>query len=59
MNIDDPDKKAQETRSLIKSGDFFKKMVIVGGNQKRYQDEMGIIYIGVIPFLLDKDSVEK
>jgi len=59
LNIDDPDKKAQETRSLIKSGDFFKKMVIVGGNQKRYQDEMGIIYIGVIPFLLDKDSVEK
>lgn len=59
LNIDDPDKKAQEIRSLIKSGDFFKKMVIVGGNQKRYQDEMGIIYIGVIPFLLDKDSVEK
>ena len=39
--------------------DFFKKIVVVGGNQKRWQDENGIIFIGVIPFLLDKESVEK
>ncbi|MGN0738986.1 MAG: ATP-binding protein [Treponema sp.] len=57
--LDTPEKVRQETRSLINSGDFFKKIVVVGGNQKRYQDENGIIYIGVIPFLLEKDSLEK
>lgn len=57
--LDTPEKVKQETRSLLNSGDFFKKIVVVGGNQKRYQDENGIIYIGVIPFLLEKDSLEK
>lgn len=59
FSIDDPDKKSQETKSLLNSGDFFKKIVVVGGNQKRYQDENGIIIIGVIPFLLEKDSVDR
>lgn len=59
FSIDDPDKKVQETKSLLNSGDFFKKIVVTGGNQKRYQDENGIIITGVIPFLLDKDSVDK
>ncbi|MCQ2082842.1 MAG: DUF4143 domain-containing protein, partial [Lachnospiraceae bacterium] len=59
FSIDDPEKKNQETKSLLNSGDFFKKIVVVGGNQKRYQDENGITIIGVIPFLLEKDSVEK
>lgn len=59
FSLDEPEKMKQETRSLINSGDFFKKIVVVGGNQKRWQDENGIIFIGVIPFLLDKESVEK
>ncbi|MBQ4236812.1 MAG: ATP-binding protein [Treponema sp.] len=59
FSMDDPQKKEQEIRPLLKSGDFFKKMVILGGNQKRSKDENGIIYLGVIPFLLEKDSVEK
>lgn len=59
FSLDEPEKMKQETRSLINSGDFFKKIVVVGGNKKRWQDENGIIFIGVIPFLLDKESVEK
>ena len=59
FSIDDEEKKKQEIRPLINSGDFFKKIVIVNGNQKRSTDENGITYIGVIPFLLDKDSLEK
>lgn len=59
FNIDDPQKKNQEIKSLLHSGDFFKKIVVVGGNQKPYQDENGITITGVIPFLLEKDSVEK
>lgn len=57
FSIDDPEKKNQEIKSLLHSGDFFKKIVVIGGNQRRYQDENGITIIGVIPFLLDKNSV--
>lgn len=57
FSIDDPEKKNQEIKSLLHSGDFFKRIVVVGGNQRRYQDENGITIIGVIPFLLDKNSV--
>ena len=59
FNLDEPEKMKQEVRSLINSGDFFKKIVVVGGNQKRWQDENGIIFMGVISFLLDKESVER
>lgn len=59
FSIDDAEKKKQEIRPLLNSGDFFKKIVVVGGNQKHTTDENGIIYIGVIPFLLEKNSVEK
>ena len=34
-------------------GDFFRKMVIVDGNTKQWTDDDGIIYVGVIPFLLE------
>lgn len=59
FSIDDDGKKMQEIRPLLNSGDFFKKIVIVNGSQKRTADENGIVYIGVIPFLLEKDSLEK
>ncbi len=59
FNINEPDKKIQEEKSLLNTGDFFKKIVVVGGNQKRYLDEKGITVIGVIPFLLEKDSVDR
>lgn len=58
FSIDDDGKKLQEIRPLLNSGDFFKKIVIVNGSQKKTADENGIIYIGVIPFLLKKDSLE-
>lgn len=58
FSVDDEEKRAQETRPLLNSGDFFKKIVIVNGSQKRTADENGIIYIGIIPFLLEKDSLD-
>ena len=48
------DKRAQETCSLKNSGDFFRKIVVLDGNQKLWTDQDGISYVGVIPFLLDK-----
>lgn len=52
LNVDTPEKKAQETMSLRNTGDFYRRIVIVDGNRKPWIDD-GITYIGVIPFLLD------
>lgn len=53
LNIDTPEKKAQELFSLKNTGDFFRKIVILNGNSKPWTDEDGVMYIGVIPFLLE------
>ena len=52
------EKREQETESLRKSGDFFKKVVVVGGSMSPRNDEDGILYVGVIPFLLDPAILE-
>ena len=57
FSISDDEKKHQEITPLLRSGDFFKKIVVTGGNSKPHMDELGIRYIGVIPFLLDPDSI--
>ncbi len=53
LNIDSPEKKAQETLSLRNTGDFFRKIVVLDGSRKLWTDEDGIMYVGVIPFLLE------
>lgn len=53
FEIPGEEKREQETESLRKSGDFFKKVVIVGGSMAPRNDQDGILYVGVIPFLLD------
>ena len=53
LNVDTPEKKAQETFSLRNTGDFFRKIVVLDGNCKLWTDEDGVTYIGVIPFLLE------
>ena len=57
LNVDTEAKKSQETFSLKNSGDFFRKIVIVDGNAKPWTDEDGIIYVGVIPFLLGSVAI--
>ena len=53
LNVDTPEKKAQETFSLRNTGDFFRKIVVLDGSHKPWSDENGIMYVGVIPFLLE------
>ena len=53
LNVDTETKREQETFSLKNSGDFFRKIVIIDGNAKVWTDEEGIMYIGLIPFLLE------
>ena len=53
LNVDTPEKKAQETFSLRNTGDFYRKIVVMDGSRKLWSDEDGVMYVGVIPFLLD------
>ncbi len=53
LNVDTTEKKAQETFSLHNTNDFFRKIVVLDGSQKMWVDDDGVIYVGVIPFLLE------
>ncbi|APJ38128.1 hypothetical protein BLA55_00260 [Mycoplasmopsis pullorum] len=55
LNIDDPLKLEQETKSLLNIKDAFNKIVIVKNYSKMKRDENGIIYIGLFDFLLGED----
>lgn len=54
LRLDDEAKARQETMSLKKTGDFFKKIVITEGYEEPLADVDGIIRIGVIPFMLNE-----
>ena len=51
-------KRLQETASLEKSGDSFRKLVILGVPQPKYTDDKGITYVGVMDFLLDTSVLD-
>ena len=55
LNVDDPEKRQIELRPFKKAEGFFKRIVITGGNERLTQNEDGIIFVGVIPFLLDSE----
>ena len=58
LNIDSADKKEQETKSLNRIADSFKKIVIVKDNIIPWHDEQGILYIGIQQFLLDENAID-
>ncbi|WP_406618309.1 DUF4143 domain-containing protein [Mycoplasmopsis lipophila] len=47
----------QEIRPLLKTNDYFKKIIIVRNNIKTKIDEYGIITMSIQNFLLDKNSI--
>ena len=59
LRIDDAAKDRQETLSLRKTGDFFKKIVITDGYGEARSDADGIIRVGVIPFMLDETILKR
>lgn len=52
------EKREQELIPLRRSGDFFRKMIIVNGNSAPRVSEDGIITVGVIPFLLNRKILD-
>ena len=51
------EKELQETASLRATGDYFKKIVITEGYGEPMADQDGIIWMGIIPFLMNEGSV--
>lgn len=58
LNVDTKEKQMQETESLRRTGDSFKKVVIVKNNIVPRYDDAGILYIGVEDFLLDEAALD-
>lgn len=56
--IPDEAKREQETRSLIKIQDSFKKIVVVREDIEPWHDDNGILYIGIEQFLLDEAAMD-
>jgi predicted AAA+ superfamily ATPase len=57
LNLDSPEKTAQEKRSLRLISDSFRKIVVVNRVIKPYMDEDGILTMGLFDFLLNPESL--
>lgn len=55
LYVDTQEKREQETQSLNRIHDSFKKIVVVKDDIESWQDDKGIQYIGIEQFLLEKD----
>ena len=58
FRIPDEEKRLQETAAFRRSGDFFRKIVVTSGTRRPLFDENGVVYVGVIPFLLNPALLE-
>ena len=58
LNTDNREKAAAEIRPLKNTGDFFKKIIITKTSMKPWNDEFGILHVGLYDFLLNENSLE-
>ena len=58
LSISDEEKRKQETTSLYRIDDSFKKIVVVKDDIIPWHDEKGILYIGIEKFLLDETAMD-
>lgn len=56
--IPDQEKMKQEQRSLILTGDFFKKIIITKDAPAPYYDDDGVLVMSVYDFLLNEGSLD-
>ena len=58
LNVSEEEKLKTETRPLLKTKDFFKKILITKSTMKPFVDDDGILHLGIFDFLLNSDSLE-
>ena len=52
------EKREQELRSLKSIDDSFLKFVITEDTVRRYQDDNGVVFMNILEFLLDENSLQ-
>ena len=57
LSVDEESKRIQETNSLNRINDSFKKIVVVKDIMKPWKDDKGILYVGIQQFLLDENMI--
>jgi predicted AAA+ superfamily ATPase len=57
LALPDEEKRKQETASLLKINDTFKKVIVVKDDIKPWRDENGILTIGLLDFLMDENCL--
>ncbi len=58
LNVDDRSKLETELRPLKCTGDFFKKIIVSKTSAKPWNDEEGILHLGLYDFLLNDNALE-
>lgn len=58
LTVADEEKREQETNSLNRVEDSFKKIVVVKDDIMPWHDDRGILYIGIEEFLLDESAID-
>ena len=56
--IPDPKKMEQEQNSLVCIDDSFKKIIVVKDRIKLWRNEKGIVFMDIMDFLLNPDSLD-
>ena len=57
--VSDPAKLEQEQRSLMTTGDFFKRIIITKDTPAPHYNENGVLIMNIYDFLLDENSLER
>lgn len=58
LNVSDEDKLHTELRPLKHTNDFFKKIIVSKTSMKPWNDEDGILHLGLYEFLLNNNSLD-
>ena len=58
-NMEDIEKQKMESRPLVAIDDFFKKIIVSKSYGKSWNDDYGILHIGLFDFLLDENSLNR
>ena len=58
-SVSDHEVRMREIKPMMRCRDVFPRIVVTAGNERPHMDEKGICTIGIIPFLLDEDILEK
>ena len=58
FSVSEEEKRKQETNSLYRIADSFKKIIVVRDDIIPWHDERGVLYIGIEQFLLDEPAMD-